>query len=296
MKIGMFFFINLQSKFLIKMKKTILLFAILLSVPFAFSQKKDKIKGSKIVTVEQKQIESFNGIEINDNIEVMLIKGSECGVEIEADDNLHDVIDFSLSGSTLKLATLKDVLSAKKLIVKITYTTDFKNVIAKNESQVTSLSDIELDDISFKSYDFAKLFLNTKNTSFNLECYDKSKAELNLKSEKIKISLSKNASIKAVIHANEMTFDLYQKSDATVEGDVVNFKLRMDNNATFTGKNLAALNGIITTEGYTNASINVKTAITIDAAGKSEIQLYGDPKIEIKRFADNAVLIKKLVK
>ena len=278
------------------MKKTILLFAILLSVPFAFSQKKDKIKGSKIVTLVQKQIESFNGIEINDNIEVMLIKGSECGVEIEADDNLHDVIDFSLSGSTLKLATLKDVLSAKKLIVKITYTTDFKNVIAKNESQVTSLSDIELDDISFKSYDFAKLFLNTKNTSFNLECYDKSKAELNLKSEKIKISLSKNASIKAVIHANEMTFDLYQKSDATVEGDVVNFKLRMDNNATFTGKNLAALNGIITTEGYTNASINVKTAITIDAAGKSEIQLYGDPKIEIKRFADNAVLIKKLVK
>jgi len=226
----------------------------------------------------------------------MLIKGSESGVEIEADDNLHDVIDFSLSGSTLKLATLKDVLSAKKLIVKITYTSDFKNVIAKNESQVTSLSDIELDDISFKSYDYAKLFLNTKNTSFNLECYDKSKAELNLKSEKIKISLSKNASIKAVIHANEMTFDLYQKSDATVEGDVVNFKLRMDNNATFTGKNLAALNGIITTEGYTNASINVKTAITIDAAGKSEIQLYGDPKIEIKRFADNAVLIKKLVK
>ena len=278
------------------MKKTILLFAILLSVPFAFSQKKDKIKGSKIVTVEQKQIESFNGIEINDNIEVMLIKGSECGVEIEADDNLHDVIDFSLSGSTLKLATLKDVLSAKKLIVKITYTSDFKNVIAKNESQVTSLSDIELDDISFKSYDFAKLFLNTKNTSFNLECYDKSKAELNLKSEKIKISLSKNASIKAVIHSDEITFDMYQKSEATVEGDVANFKLRMDNNATFIGKNLAAQNGIITTEGYTNASVNVKTTISIDAAGKSEIQLYGDPKIEMKRFADNAVLLKKLPK
>ncbi len=278
------------------MKKTILLFAILLSVPFAFSQKKDKIKGSKIVTLEQKQIESFNGIEINDNIEVMLIKGSECGVEIEADDNLHEVIDFSLSGSTLKLATLKDVLSAKKLIVKITYTSDFKNVIAKNESQVTSLSDIELDDITFKTYDYAKLFLNTKNTTFNLECSDKSKAELNLKSEKITISLSKNASIKALIHSNDMTFDMYQKSEATVEGDVVNFKLRMDNNATFTGKNLAALNGIISTEGYTNTSINVITAITIDAAGKSEIQLYGDPKIEMKRFADSAVLMKKLPK
>ena len=91
------------------MKKSILLFALLILTSLSFAQKKDKIKGSKIVTIEQKQIESFTGIEVNDNIEVMLISGSECGIEIEADDNLHDVIDFSLSGSTLRIATLKDL-------------------------------------------------------------------------------------------------------------------------------------------------------------------------------------------
>lgn len=262
----------------------------------SFGQKKDKIKGSKIVTIEQKQIESFTGIEVNDNIEVMLIKGSECGIEIEADDNLHDVIDFSLSGSTLRLTTLKDIFSAKKLSVRITYTSDFKLVVAKNEAQVTSLSDIEIENISFRSYDYASLFLNAKTTNFNLDCSDKSKAELNLKSEKVTISLSKNASIKALITATDLIVDMYQKSETNVEGDVANLKLRLDNNAAFIGKNLAVLSGNITTEGYSNGSINVKTNVTIDAAGKSEIQLYGEPKIEMKRFVDSAVLIKKQLK
>jgi len=278
------------------MKKSIVLFTFLLLTSLTFAQKKDKIKGSKIVTIEQKQIENFTGIEVNDNLEVMLIKGSECGIEIEADDNLHDVIDFSLSGSTLRIATLKEVISSKKLSVRITYTDDFKLVVAKNESQITSLTDIEIDSMSFRSYDYSKLFLNAKTTNFNLECSDKSKAELKLKTEKATINLSKNASLKASITSNDMVFDMYQKSDATVDGEVTNLKLRLDNNATFFGKNLAVLNASITSEGYSNASINVVTNVTIDAAGKSEIQLYGEPKIEIKRFADSAVLMKKLPK
>ncbi len=278
------------------MKKSIALFTLLLLTSVSFAQKKDKIKGSKIVTIEQKQMESFTGIEVSDNIEVMLVKGTECGIEIEADDNLHDVIDFSLSGSTLRIATVKEIISAKKISVRITYTSDFKLVVAKNESQVTSLSDIEIDAISFRSYDYASLFLNAKTANFNLECSDKSKAELNLKSEKTTISLSKNASLKALITATDLIVDMYQKSETTVEGDVVNLKLRLDNNATFIGKNLAVLNGNITAEGYTNASINVKTNVIIDAAGKSEIQLYGEPKIDVKRFADSAVLMKKLPK
>lgn len=278
------------------MKKSIFLFGLLILTSFSFAQKKDKIKGSKIVTIEQKQIGSFTGIEVNDNIEVMIINGSECGIEIEADDNLHDVIDFSLSGSTLRIATLKDVISAKKLSVRITYTSDFKLVVAKNESQITSLSDIEIADISFRGYDYAKFFLNAKTTNFNLECSDKSKAELNLKSEKATINLTKNASLKALITATDLIFDMYQKSDATIDGDVTNLKLRLDNNAGFVGKNLTILNANITTEGYTNASITVTTNVIIDAAGKSEIQLYGDPKIEMKRFADSAVLMKKTLK
>lgn len=276
--------------------KNLLVLTFLLIAPITFAQKKDKIKGSKIVTIEQKKIESFTGIEVSDNLEIMLIKGSECALEIEADDNLHELIDFSLSGSTLRLATLKDIIAYKKLTVRLTYTDDFKLVTAKNESQVTALSDIDLDALTIKCFDYAKIYANAEVTDFTLECNDKSKSELKLKSEKATINLSKNASLKAWITAGEMIFDMYQKSEAVIEGDVVEFKLRLDNNAIFTGKNLTAQNAILVTEGYTNGIVNVQQNINIDASVKSEIELYGEPKIEMKRFADSAVLKKKPLK
>src|SRR6478672_9011976 len=155
--------------------KKLLFFALILLTSTAFSQRKDKIKGSKIVTIEQKKIESFTGLEVADNIEVMLIKGDESGIEIEADDNLHDAIDIAMSGTTLHLSTLKDIISAKKISVRVTYTDDFKLVVAKNESQVSALATIELNDLSFRSYDYAKVFLYANTQNFTLECNDKSK-------------------------------------------------------------------------------------------------------------------------
>ena len=277
------------------MKKIILL-VLLLSSLNNFAQKKEKVKGSKIVTMEQKEVASFKSIEVEDNLEVFLVKGTECGLEIEADDNLHEFIDFKLSGSNLRVTTTKELSSFKKLSVRITYTDGLDMVIAKNETNVTALSDVDLEIITFKSYDFAKLYLNAKCKNFTLMANDKSKIELNLKSDKATIDVSKSAQVKALIASTDLIFDMYQKSNATIEGDVTNLKLRLDNNSDFVGSKLTAVNAQIFAEGYANGKINIKTNVAIDIAGKSEIQLYGEPKIEIKRFADNATLMKKPTK
>nr|MBP7470548.1 DUF2807 domain-containing protein [Flavobacterium sp.] len=63
---------------------------------FALAQKSEKIKGSKTVTIEQKEIGSFNSLEVSDNIEVYLDRGEKCELKIEADDNLHDIIKIDL--------------------------------------------------------------------------------------------------------------------------------------------------------------------------------------------------------
>lgn len=278
------------------MKNTIYLFTLLLVTTFAFSQKKEKVKGSKIVTTEIKKIESFDAIEVLDNIEVFLVKGTECGLEIEADDNLHDAIDIVLNGSTLKLSTLKNAFGFKKLSIRITYSDSFNSVITRNDASVTALSDIELENITFKSYDDSKLFINSKSTNFTLIMDDKSKIELNSKSEKSTITLSKSAKLKALISTKELTFDLYQKATAEIEGDVENLKLRLDNNSSFIGKKLSSKNAEIIAEAYTNASLMVNGNVSIEASGKSEIELFGDQKIDLKRFVESAVLRKKPTK
>jgi hypothetical protein len=125
---------------------------------------------------------------------------------------------------------------------------------------------------------------------------DKSRTELNLTSEKTAIDLSKSAQLKALISSTSMKFDQYQKSSATVEGDITDLDLRLDNNATFSGEKLTAKNAVIKAEGYSNTSIIVATKVIIDESGKSEIELYGEPKIELKRFTESAVLRKKPTK
>ena len=87
-----------------------------------------------------------------------------------------------------------------------------------------------------------------------------------------------------------------QKSESTIEGAVEQLTLRLDNNSIFTGKKLEAKTIQVATESYSKAIIFASNTITIDATGKSEIQLFGDQKIEIKRFTDNAVLMKKSLK
>jgi len=278
------------------MKKYSALILLLFFSTLALAQKNEKIKGSKTVTIEQKEIGNFDSIEVNDNIEVYLDRGEKCELKMEADDNLHDIIVLDVSSKTLRINTSKTATNYKKLIVRVTYTKELKKITARNNAIINAIQEIQLDDIAFESFDNATLNLNVNSSNFTLKSDDKSKTELNLKSENTIIELSKNATLKALIASLELKCDLYQKSKAILEGDVTNAKIRLDNNALFTANNLIINNAELLAESYSNCSINVSTNISIDASGNSEIQLYGDQKIEIKRLADNAVLSKKPTK
>ncbi|RAR75485.1 GIN domain-containing protein [Flavobacterium aciduliphilum] len=279
------------------MKKTLLLLSLLFVTTLSYSQKKERVKGSKIVTTEIKKIESFKSLEVNDNLEVFIIKGTQCGLEIEADDNLHETIDAVISGSNLKLSTLKEAFGYKKLSIRVTYTDDFNLVVTHNESSVTALADIELENITFKSYDESKLYLNSKSKNLSILMDDKSKGELNTAGDNLIISLVKNASLKALVNNTAtMTLDMYQKSDVVLNGAIENCKFRMDNNTQLDAKNCLVQNAEIICEAYSNASIHVKKTLAIEASGKAEIELYGDQKIDLRRFVDNAILRKKPTK
>jgi hypothetical protein len=293
----MFFFsIFEQINWIENMKKITLLFIAILITGLSYGQKREKVKGSKIVTIEKKEIGNFENLEIEDNFEIFLIKAEKCALEIEADDNLHSEININLIGNTLRLTTSKEVAGYKKFSLKVYYTNDLKMLIAKHEAVISALIDIELDNITIKCFDFSKLYINAKTKSFTLMANDKSKIELNLKSDDTGIELSKNAQLKALIAGTNLKVDQYQKTEAKIEGDVANLKLRLDNSSNFDGKNLTIKNAELLTEANATCSINATTNAVIEASGKSEIQFYGDAKIELKKFTENTVIMKKTLK
>ena len=270
------------------------LIILLLSTTLVFSQKAEKIKGSKVVTSSIQQVKPFTMIEVEDNIEIYLEKGVKSEIKIEADDNLHDVINLKVENNILIISTSKEIQGFKKLTVKVTYTNDLNLITTKDESIVTAIQEIILDTITFKSLDKSKLFLNVNAGNFNLLADDKSKIELNLKSETAFVELSKNSSLKALINSSELKCDLYQKSSAILEGDSDNSIIRIDNLAELNAIKFNSKTSDLTIEGKANCSLVVENNFILDANDNTEISIYGNPKIEIRKFSGEAKLLKKL--
>lgn len=267
--------------------------ALIFSSSMLLAQKAEKIKGSRVVTSSVKEIKSFNAIEVEDNLEINLEKGDKNEIKIEADDNLHDIINFNLQDEILIISTSKEAQNFKKLAVKVTYTNDLNLVTTKDESVINAIQEIILDNITFKTLNKSKLFLNVNAANFILQADDKSKIELNLKGENAFIELSKNTSLKALINSANLKCDLYQKATAALEGDTNTTTLRLDNSAELTARNFNSKNTDVSIEGSASCSLLAENTIVIDATDKTEIELYGSPKIEIRQLAGEAKLFKK---
>lgn len=267
---------------------------LLFSSAILFAQKAEKIKGSKVVTSSTKPIQSFNAIEVSDNLEINLEKGDKNEIKMEADNNLHDIINIEVQDDILMISTSKEAQGFKKLSVKITYTNELNLVTTKDESVVNAIQEIILDNITFKTFDKSKLFLNVNSKNFILQSNDKSKIELNLKGENSFIELSKNATLKALINSVDLKCDLYQKALAEIEGDVNNCAIRLDNSAELIAYNFNIKNANLAIEGNANCSILAENRIAISATDRAEIALFGSPKIEITKLEGESKLLKKL--
>lgn len=245
------------------------------------------------MTTSVKEVGEFDGIEVDDNLQVYLEKGEKNEIKVEADDNLHEIVAMDLREKVLRLYTSKESTIFKKLVVHITYTNSLKTVIAKNDAVVYAIQELQLDDITFHSFDYSKLYLNVNSKKFGLFMDDKTRTELNLKSEDATLQLSKYSAIKTLVSAIKFRCDLYQKAAATIEGIAEKATIRLDNNSVFTGPKFTLKDAGITTEGSSVATILSETSLSIAAGDKSEISLFGNPKIEVTRFSEEAKLIKK---
>ncbi len=272
--------------------KIILLF--LLIGTFGFAQKKEKIKGNKLVKVQQHKIAPFSSLYLNEKFEVSLLKGEVPLIEIETDENLHDVITYAVDHKgVLNLGTTHQITSKKRLNIRITVTEDFNTLITTDKAEVSSLIDLDLKELLITAKGNSKVYLTLKTDNFNLTADKNAKIELNLNSKNCVLTLSESADMKALINANELKADLYQKANAKIEGDLKQLKLRVDNASNFDGKKLTTNNADVIAEGSSDCDLEVKGTLTLEMSGSSKIAVYNTPKISLNKFEDSATLYKK---
>lgn len=261
---------------------------------FGFSQTKEKIKGSRDVTINQTYVDNFNSLIIKDNFEVKIAYNSKPSVEIEADDNLHSVIDIEVEAGSLSISTEKRITSKKKLIITVNYSDSLENIELYNDAELRSLTSMELTDFTLKVENNSRAYLNIKSNSFNFSSSGKSKSRLNIVADTTSFVLSDNSKIDALVSGKTSSFDLYQSADASIEGDVESTIIRLDNASNFLGKNYSIKNADVLIESSSDATLNIETLLTLRASGSSETYVYGEPKINLDVLTDTAKLQKKI--
>lgn len=276
------------------MNKIIFLLLITLGFnSFTYAQDDEKIKGDRNVTIKQTYVDAFNKIIVGEDFAVEIIYNKKPSVEIETDDNLHDVIKFEVIDSVLSFYTTTKIAFKKKLNIKVNYGDQLKHLEVREDAEIRSLTSLELKTTTLKTTGSSKAYLNINATDFTFTSLDKAKVKLNLKANTSVIELSDNTKLDALINSPECKIDLYQRANATVEGTATNTALRADNNANFDGKNFTTKTCNVIAEIASDIYIEVIESINIEASGSSEIYLYGSPQITIAKFLDTVKLQKK---
>ncbi|MBT8244204.1 MAG: DUF2807 domain-containing protein [Winogradskyella sp.] len=260
---------------------------------FGYSQTKEKIKGNRNVTIKQTYVDNFNSLIVKDNFEVKIAYNSKHSVEVEADDNLHSVINIDVDAGVLSISTDKRITSKKKLIITVNYSDGLENIEVYNDVELRSLTSMELTDFTLKVENNSRAYLNIKANSLSFTSSGKSKSRLNVVADSTAFILSDNSKIDALVTGKTSSFDLYRSADATIEGDAENTIIHLDNSTNFLGKNYSIKNADVLIESSSDATLNVEVLLTLNASGNSETYVYGEPKINLELLTDTAKLQKK---
>lgn len=278
------------------MKSIKLIYTLIFSLGIlnlGFGQIKEKIKGNRDVTIKQTYVDDFSALVIKDDFEVKIAFNSKPSVEVEADDNLHEVIDISVDAGVLNISSSKRISSKKKLILTVNYSESLRNIELYNDVELRSLTSMELANLNLKIQNNSRAYLNIKSNTFQFNGTDKTKSRLNVTADSASFVMSDNSKLDALLNGMTSSFDLYQNTDATIEGQSEDSVLRLDNSTNFIGKNYSVKNAEVLIESTSDLSLSVEMLLLLKASGNSETYIYGEPKIELLLFTDTAKLQKK---
>lgn len=278
------------------MKSIKLIYTLIFSLGIlnlGFGQIKEKIKGNRDVTIKQTYVDDFSALVIKDDFEVKIAFNNKPSVEVEADDNLHEVIDISVDAGVLNISSSKRISSKKKLILTVNYSESLRNIELYNDVELRSLTSMELANLNLKIQNNSRAYLNIKSNTFQFNGTDKTKSRLNVTADSASFVMSDNSKLDALLNGMTSSFDLYQNTDATIEGQSEDTVLRLDNSTNFIGKNYSVKNAEVLIESTSDLSLSVEMLLLLKASGNSETYIYGEPKIELLLFTDTAKLQKK---
>lgn len=199
------------------------------------------IDGNGNVKNETRAVNSFNKIDISGGFEIIINQGKRERVEIEADDNLLELIETKVKNSTLYISSEEPIGNAESLKIYIT---------------VVDVNDIDAA---------GAIELTNKGT---------------YETERLEIDVSGAADINLDLVVENLSMDMSGASETTLSGTANNFEIEISGAGELQAKKLKTRNSTIDISGAGSAIVFVKKTLKVDVSGAGSVQYKGNPKIE----------------
>ena len=258
---------------------------------YSYSQRKPKIKGSRIVTEVKQELSPYSSIELLDDIEITLRKATSEGYSIEADDNLMDVLKFKVEDAVLKISSFYRITSKKKLKITVNYADLDKIVLQKG--QIVMEDVISTNELEVHTYGSSKLQLKANAEVVSITMEGNSSGDFNIDTDSLHVLLKDKVDLDLYTVTEKATIQMGQNASTTIAGTVGGLEVSLMGKANLKGAKFEATTAKLALQESTSARIQVMNAITLIAKGNSKTYLYGNPKITITEFLDTAQLFKK---
>ncbi|WP_461303445.1 head GIN domain-containing protein [Aureisphaera sp.] len=210
--------------------------------------------GNGNVQVEERRVEGdFTEVRGSAGLDVYLTEGDEEKIVVEADENLHDLIETEIVNGELRVgvASGQNIGRAKAKKVHVTYTT------------LTSISASSGSDVIGNSV---------------------------IKNETLELSSSSGADLEVEIFAKEVVADVSSGADLKVSGRATNLIAEASSGSDLKAKDLEVKTCRAKASSGADIVVNVRDEINGRASSGGDIRYYGNPTaVSVKDGASGSV-------
>ena len=272
------------------MKKLIVLL-VCLNCGIILAQRKPKIKGNKDVVEVRENLPAYHSIEINDDLEVFLLKSITPGYRVTADDNFIDILKFEVVDSVLQISSFYNITAKKQLDIEVSYN-ELRGVSLKAGKAITE-SVITSDKMEIMASGSSRMELQLSAAVTNLILEGNSKVNLNIDSDSLSVSLRDKVDANIYAVGNSQSLEMWDDALLNLEGNTDTLKLYVKGSTKLRGQKMEANTVDMETSENANARIYALRKLRLASSGSSKTFLYGEPEIEILQFLDSSELYKR---
>ncbi len=226
------------------MKKTTKIIALVILVVSTTSCLFDSftgIKGNGNIRSEQRTIETpFDAIDVGQGIHVFLTQSSEQRIDVEADENIINLLKTEVKGHTLHIFLEKNVYRAAA-----------RNVYV-NTSKIIHLATS------------SGARIQTGNT---------------VKTDDLELDASSGSSMKLKITAQNIQCETSSGADIRIEGTTTFFQAKASSGSTIYASNMESENTTAKVSSGANMDVYASESLTAKASSGGDIDYAGNPKV-----------------